>query len=565
MPVVRRAVAATSLVALVVLGAASAAGAHAVLLRTSPAAQSTLAESPSSIQLTYSEPVEVAFGAIRVFDVEGRRVDRGEIGRASGGREVSVAVPELDDGTYIVTWRVVSTDGHSVHGGFAFYVGAPSAISAVAVAADRGASSAIGWGFGVVRFVWFAALSALVGAVAARRWVWTPALRATGLTESDAAAEFRRRFRWALPAAWVALASSTVAALVFQAAAASGLSLASAARPTVLRELLHTNFGRVWLVEAALIAMSIVPVLALVARRRLLGLQPAVWLVALGALAAALCGVAPASGHARTASHPGVAVAATAVHLLAVTTWIGGLATVVILGGGAWRRLGESERRDVVRRIVAGFGRLGVVAVLALAVTGTVLAFVDLAAVSDLWRTTYGRLLSFKIVALVVALGLAARQRWVLPHRLDRPAVVRSFRRSAAVEAVALLAALGLASGLVAAVPGRSLALAARGPVSQERPLAGCTVQLFLDPSTVGDNQVHLTFVGAGGIAAAEVANADAVLGPAGGALDALALRLIAPGHFVADASLPEPGRYELRVTAVGGSTTFTLQLRRQS
>ena len=144
----------------------------------------------------------------------------------------------------------------------------------------------------------------------------------------------------------------------------------------------------------------------------------------------------------------------------------------------------------------------------------------------------------------------------MLPRRLDRPAVARSFRRSAAIEVLALTAALALASGLVAAIPGRSIALAANGPVNQERPLAAYTVQLFLDPSTVGANQVHLTFVGAGGIAAAEITNAEAVAGPAGSALQPLTLRLIAPGHFAADASFPTEGRYELRVALPAGDTT---------
>src|SRR5919199_1231202 len=105
------------------------ASAHAILLRTEPSPQTTVKTAPAAVRLYFSEPVEVAFGAVRVFNVDGHRVDPGTIRRADGNREVSVPV-RLQDGTYTVTWRVTSADGHPVHGGFGFYVRNPSTISA---------------------------------------------------------------------------------------------------------------------------------------------------------------------------------------------------------------------------------------------------------------------------------------------------------------------------------------------------------------------------------------------------------------------------------------------------
>ncbi|MCA1843992.1 MAG: copper resistance protein CopC, partial [Actinobacteria bacterium] len=164
---------------------AGPASAHAVLLRTEPSPQTTVKTAPPAVRLQFSESVEVAFGAVRVFDVDGKRVDKGKITTTAGGREVVVPA-NLATGTYTVTWRVVSTDGHPVHGGFQFYVGAPSTISAVAVEGDAGAGRVVGWGYGAVRFTWYAALLAVIGLVAVRRLVWTPAVRAAGLADSDA-------------------------------------------------------------------------------------------------------------------------------------------------------------------------------------------------------------------------------------------------------------------------------------------------------------------------------------------------------------------------------------------
>ncbi len=215
----------------VIVGTAPPASAHAVLLRTDPSPQTTVATPPSAIRLQFSEPVEVAFGAVRLFDVDGHRVDSGKIHRANGDREVVLPVSGLKDGTYTVTWRVASSDGHRVSGGFDFYVGAPSTISAVAVQRDQGSGRVVGWGFGVMRFAWFAGLFAIIGLVVGRRWVWTPAVRAVELTESPAADTYRNLFRRALPLAWLVLLVSGALTLVFQAATLSGLSLWSAARP----------------------------------------------------------------------------------------------------------------------------------------------------------------------------------------------------------------------------------------------------------------------------------------------------------------------------------------------
>src|SRR5205823_3258613 len=212
---VTRALAGTVVVLAILVSTAGPAAAHAVLLRTDPSPQTTVKTPPPAVHLVFSEAVEVAFGAVRVFDVDGKRVDKGKIQTAQGHRELVVPA-SLPGGTYTVTWRVVSADGHPVHGGFQFYVGSPSTISAVAIQGDTGAGRVVGWGYGVVRFTWYAALVAVIGLVVVRRFVWTPAVQAAGLAGSAAAVLFRRRSNRALPWAWRLLLLAWLGTLVFQ-------------------------------------------------------------------------------------------------------------------------------------------------------------------------------------------------------------------------------------------------------------------------------------------------------------------------------------------------------------
>ena len=561
----RRSAVALALGLAVLLVAAAPASAHALLLRTDPSPQSTVPTSPAAVRLYFSEPVEAGAGDVRVYDVDGNRVDKDKVHRTGGNREVVVDVPHLADGTYTVTWRAVSSDTHPVRGGFVFYVGHPSSISAVAVAQPHPASRAVTYGFGVIRFLWYAALIGIVGLVVVRRWAWTPTLRDARLLDSDAADRFRRSFSHALIGAWVVLALSGIAALGFQSAVVSGRPFLQSLRPSSLHAVIDRAYGHGWLVEMALVALLLLPVAGLARRTRLLGVPPDVWIWIGGLVVGGLCAVSAWQGHARTDARPALTVASVAVHLFAVGVWAGGLATVVLVARPAWHRAPEADQRSIVSGVVRRFSTIAIGSVIVVAATGTISALADFHGISDLWRYGYGRVVGLKIALLVIAVIVAARHRFVTPRRLDAdaPTEVRRFGSWAGTELVALVGAVALAAALVAMVPGRTLALAANGPVNTDQKVGDYTVQLLVDPTHVGRNDVHVTFIGSTGLAAAEVTTAEVTLTPPAGTAGLLAMRLIGPGHFVGETDLPSAGRYHVNVRSPQASTTFTFTVRK--
>jgi copper transport protein len=566
---VRRALAALAVwvgvIAGVVAGTAPAASAHALLLRTDPSAQSTVPTSPSAVHLFFSESVEVGAGDVRVYDVNGTRVDTNHITRADGNREVIVGVPHLDDGTYTVTWRAVSADSHPVRGGFVFYVGHPSSISAVPIAPDTGAGPRVGFAYGVDRFLWFASLLAIVGLIVVRRWVWTPTVRDRGLSESRAAERFRTLFARLLVGAWAVLALAGLAMVVFQAAAVQGESVTRALRSSALSGVFHATFGHLWLIEVVLTVVLLAPVAVLVRRTRTFGVAPDWWIALAGLVVVGLCVVSGLNGHARTDAHPGLTVPSIAVHLLAAGIWAGGLGAVLAAAVPSWRLLEGGDRTAVVAGVVRRFSTLAVGSVIAIIATGTVNSISGFHSVSDLWHDRYGRTVALKILLLLVALALAARHRWVTPARLAGPEAdeeVGRFQWMARAELLALGGAVALAAALVAMVPGRTLALAASGPYNAEHKAGAYTIQLLVDPTKTGSNDVHVTFVSSSGLAAAEVVNAQVtVTPPASTTPTPLLMQLIGPGHFVGTTTLPDPGRATVVVTGQGVSSTFDFVL----
>lgn len=102
------------------LGIAGTASAHAHLHMSIPANHSVVAAAPKQISLEFNEPVQLTSVTIQKGD--GNATKLGPLPDAAA-KEVTLAVPQLDAGNYIVKWRAVSDDGHITADKFLFTVG----------------------------------------------------------------------------------------------------------------------------------------------------------------------------------------------------------------------------------------------------------------------------------------------------------------------------------------------------------------------------------------------------------------------------------------------------------
>jgi methionine-rich copper-binding protein CopC len=113
--------------ALVALAAAAPAGAHAVLVRSTPGARATVGDVPDRVELWFSERLEPEFSTASVWNAAGARVDRQDARVDPGDpRRLSVGLPAVGPGRYAVRYRVLSVDGHIVDATFVFTIRGPS-------------------------------------------------------------------------------------------------------------------------------------------------------------------------------------------------------------------------------------------------------------------------------------------------------------------------------------------------------------------------------------------------------------------------------------------------------
>lgn len=440
----RRAAVITAIVA--AAGALPAAAfAHATLLRSDPAAQSTLASLPAEVVLRFSQQVTPVENGVDVTGPNGGSVVAGTPHLAVDDVRVVVIPlqPGLPRGDYTVRWRVASADGHLVGGAFAVSAGTgrPPPLPAA-----RG-SSTVDSGLLVARFLYFLGLFVLVGGAFVRWAVFAPAVRPLASEQRAVVDESERAGFGVLAFAGVALVLvGGWAAVLRQSTQVAGISFWAPleGHGSISGEIAGTRFGREFGhgIDAAA-ALFVLVLLGYGVRRsrRLLYAAAAAGVVAGGW---ALLGPS-LSGHAGDPGRGALTIAVDAAHVLGAAVWIGGLAHVFAVAAPATAALADDERRRVRLALVQRFSRLALASVALVAVSGIGRALWELGAVSQIWSTAYGRTLVIKTVVFGGLLALGYRNRKTLA---DFAAV----RRRVGLE-LALLVTLTAAVSLLTALP----------------------------------------------------------------------------------------------------------------
>jgi copper transport protein len=514
MPLRRRAQQYAGLAAAFVLAAGivavtgSPAAAHANLVGTNPANGTELDRPPEEVRLRFSERVTVAPDGITMRDRDGAAVPTEPATVApEDPHTVVLPVPaDLADGSYVVSFRVVSADSHPLAGAIVFGVGvAAGSLDGIDVATSDPVLTAV---FAGARWTSYAGLALLAGGLGMFVLCWPGGW-------------VNRRARRMVAAGAIASLAGAVAVLLLQGPYSAGRSLAGLADPDLLSATLDTDYGRYLVARLALIGAA-AAVLAAGGRPRWRPVRtPAAVLVVIG-LPATWVG----TGHANTSDNP-LDVVAEVVHLVAMLTWFGGLAMLLVCLLPRSASLPMDEVAPAVRR----FSWLATVAVVALVVTGIYVAWRRVGTLEALVGTPYGRLLAFKLATIGVLLWLGSMSRSVVKRRYaglgrpvpaEAPPAGRSRRRAARaaeeqeqvargqlsgsvrLEAGTAIAVLAFASVLVATPPGvvvsaadtitaTSAPVLDEAPLDESDPTAG--VQILVDPAWVGTNRVVIEVV----------------------------------------------------------------------
>jgi copper resistance protein C len=100
--------------------------AHAIMVKSQPVVDSTIAESPKQVDVWFNDKVGSEYKALAIIDSAGKRVDNKDAAQETFDQShLYVTIPQLPPGTYNVRYRVVSLDTHIVTGKFKFTIKTP--------------------------------------------------------------------------------------------------------------------------------------------------------------------------------------------------------------------------------------------------------------------------------------------------------------------------------------------------------------------------------------------------------------------------------------------------------
>jgi copper transport protein len=376
---------------------AGAAQAHAALISTNPVAGSIVPAAPSQVIITFDEHVTPVQQDISVIGPNRKKIDSGTA--VSVGNQLRIPVRTgIPTGTYLVSYRVISADGHPVAFGFYYSVGAPSPGGAPKPLSNDSTNNVVATTVSVMQFIGFGGLCLVVGPTLVLIALWPRRL--------DRTAPIRLAYT-----GLGAVAVAAAAGLYLQAPYGSGGGLFSASGSD-LSNVMDSTVGRAYMVRLAVVVICAFLLRPVMAGR---GTKTDhVLLVVLGTIGV---GTWAFAGHPAASSVPPLTVIADVVHLASVAIWLGGLVMLVAF------LLRKANTRELTA-ILPVWSNWATLAVTVLVLGGTAQALIEIGSFGALFHTTYGQLVIVKVLILGVILLFAGGARRVVQRHAVAPALV---------------------------------------------------------------------------------------------------------------------------------------------
>lgn len=394
--------------------------AHTSLTTSAPAPDSVVASAPDEVRLTFGGVVVAGAGTIQIFAPSGDRVESGAP-TPGRGMELAQRFRGGDPGTYGVSYRVSSEDGHVINGSFTFSVGTQGGKGATAASDAGEVDASLQVAFSTTRFVEVVALLLAAGG---------------GLFACIIAPGWRPRF---VVASIVTLLLAYATGFIIDTAILQGTSVIDAFDGDALTATAETPFGRSLQLRALVAVVALAPAFLLRANANLAPAPRYAMAFVFVGLAASLS----ITGHAVTTEPTWLRMPLDMVHVAAAAIWIGGLLQLAFLAPIATTWINSIDR----------FSKIAFASVVVILVTGVYATYAELGtSFGDLVDSTYGRLIIAKLALYLGTMPLAWNNMSAfVPAVARRPAdAPRLLRQYVWRELFLVMAVLALTVWLIA-------------------------------------------------------------------------------------------------------------------
>ena len=412
-----------------------AASAHPFTMETNPTSTVNAPVGVTEVSVIFSEPIEIDFSDLKVFDSNGEQIDNKDTQYYLGEDSLIVTTPPLEDGVYTVTSKVLSkVDGHLVDNAFIFGVGSvkvdiptdqPKSIYDILFFPEAGA-----------RFPGLVGQTIVLGAVIASMLIW-------GTQNKDLIRKEIEKIDFAHHDKFMTMTG--IGVMVVFASNIAMLAVQSLRLEISAFDAIQTTFGNSWLIRM-IITIILLGIWFWMDRKKQITKKSHLPMLV---TSLALIGTSTMIGHG-SASGQMAAVVLDYVHNLVAAIWIGGIIYFVFILLPVLAKLDSQVREKMSLVMIPRFSIAFIIAVGIVIISGPTLMWLLESDVSLISESMYGKLIMAKIAIAAIMVGLGGFFQYKVQRTGEKNiesksiSVHKKLKRSLKVDAVLGIILLGV-------------------------------------------------------------------------------------------------------------------------
>jgi copper transport protein len=366
--------------------------AHPFTEETIPSFTTNTPAGTTEVIVFFSEPIDINFSELRVFDNNGNQIDNKDTNYYEGELSLIVTTPPLEDGVYTATTKVLSkVDGHLVPGAFLFAVG-DVIIDPSLLGVER-PSELVFLPEAGARFPGIVGQTIVLGVVIASLFIWGTQNKHSIKEELEKIESIHHGKFMSLTG--IGLGLVFVSNILMIAVQSIRLEVSPL-------DAIQTDFGMIWILRMVITVILLGIWFALDRSKTLSRKNQIPMLIAMLALisTSSLIGHGAASGETP-------ALVLDYIHNLVSGVWIGGMIYFVFTLLPTFSQLKESKREKMSLLMIPRFSIAFIIAVGIVIITGPTLMWFLESDVGLITESVYGQLIILKIAiaAIMVAFG----------------------------------------------------------------------------------------------------------------------------------------------------------------
>ncbi len=366
------------------------ASAHPFTEETIPSSSSNAPAGTTEVIVFFSEPVDIDFSEVKVFDSNGNQIDNKDTNYYEGELTLIVTTPPLDDGIYTTAVKVLSkVDGHLVPSAFLFGIGdvvikdnnPPPVESEIIFLPEAGA-----------RFLGIVGQTIVLGSVIASLIIWGTQNKQLIKKELYGIEIFHHgKFMSITGIGLVLVFISDILMITIQTIRLETSPL----------DVVQTYFGTIWLARMIITVILLGIWFGMDKRKTLSKKNQIPMLIA----SLTLISTTSMIGHSAASGETG-ALVLDYIHNLVAAVWIGGVIYFVFILLPTFSQLKEINREKMSLVLIPRFSIAFIISIGIVVITGPILMWFIESDVGLITESIYGQLIILKIAIAALMIGL---------------------------------------------------------------------------------------------------------------------------------------------------------------